>query len=102
MAQSLVTTGEQALGLTAPHQLPAMAYRIGARSARVGDDGYRAAESEGLLQVQRLALRLIMNHAGRLSSARLRRPDGLSIHCLAQAHLAAGCPKNQRNILGRF
>ena len=63
LADAIVTAGEHALRLSAPDQIPRMADRIRARSARIRDDRDRPAEPERIHHIQRLPLRLVILHA---------------------------------------
>ena len=91
LAERIVAASQNAFRPPAPQQFPGVPDGVRAGSAGVGDDGDRAAKAEGIGQIQRLPLGLVMNHPGGLPSMPVRCTDGLAIIVFSQAHSAAGC-----------
>src|SRR6266481_3014911 len=90
LAQGVITASEHPLGVATPHQFPGVPDSVGPGSAGVADDGDWPTKAEGVHDIQRLALRLIMENAGRLAGPGFRELDGLPIKGLAEVHSAAG------------
>ncbi len=101
MAQGVITAGESAFSLAGAKQFPRMANRVGAGSAGIGDQRDRAAKTEGISEIKRLSLCLIMSDARCLVFVKTRLRGGLAKIAFPKAHSATGRAKNDREILGR-
>src|SRR5207247_256215 len=66
LTERIVATGQNAKRAASSHQLPRVSDRVRAGGASIGDDCDLAGETEGVGQIQRLTLSLVMDHARRL------------------------------------
>ena len=101
LTESVVAAGQNALAVTASQKFPGVADGVGAGSASVGDDGDRAAETESVGEIERLALRLILDDASGLASVDMRRFECLAVIRFAQTHSAAGGAENDGQVIRR-